>query len=584
MPFAVVGLIVAVALARGGYHASGILTFELGAFALLFWVIAEVLFDTADEERARLLAQRKSRATDVEIVLPGGSVHETPRSSDDYLVISGFPFKKTSLGLPLLLLTLWVAASLIPMPVGSLEWVSPQAYALRSEAARLGAASSPTAPLSVAPFLTARSLWMWCACIALMVIGAHMGARRKRVERFCQLLFLTGVGFGIYGLGQWLFGLQELLGQTTASAHLRASASFGNRNHYAAFMEMLLLCGLGWVGMHHAGLRTDARESLARRIEAGGGKLFLLGLGVVFVSLGLIFSLSRAGITFGLVGAAVYLFLRPSPAPGRGVIELRDSARPRRRVPGVIAVVLLVVGTASWIGLDPVVHRFKLLPNEWQAERDRTRVWSDALAAVPDYAVTGSGLSTFRYVFPMYRSFGGRLFYSWAHNDYLQVLIELGAPGLLLLVWIAAATFRRARWVRASLSDDPALLHLHAGFAGALIALALHSFTDFGLHLMGNAACFPSSWDWCSVSSPPRSLLNRARFVLAACGDAHHGRSTDARHDQNEARRRRQKTPASGRGAHPGAHNGAGRRDEARDTVRQKSRGYRGTLPRRRSR
>ena len=108
--------------------------------------------------------------------------------------------------------------------------------------------------------------------------------------------------------------------------------------------------------------------------------------------------------------------------------------------------------------------------------------------AIPDFAVTGSGLSSYRYVFPIYRSFGGTIAYSWAHNDYLQVLIELGVPGFLLLLWVMGAVAFRSYRVRKRIAGDSALLHLHAGYLAACVALALHSFTDFSLHLAANAA------------------------------------------------------------------------------------------------
>ena len=291
------------------------------------------------------------------------------------------------------------------------------AHTARRGAFELGAVSHP-------PELLA----LLCLCLAYFRRDAY-GVSSPARGAVVAASFPRGVGFGLYGLGQWLFGLQELLGREAAGVHFRASGSFGNRNHYAAFMEMLLLCGLGWVGMRCAGFHARSGGSLARRIEAGGGKLFFLGLGVVFTSLGLIFSLSRSGITFGLLGCAALMLMRPAPRSTDGGLARRKQSRT-----GVWAMVLVVVGTAAWIGLDPVAHRFKVLPNEWDAERDRVRVWSDAIGAVPDFALTGSGLSTFRYVFPRYRSFGGSTFYSWAHNDYLQVLIELGVPGVVFYI------------------------------------------------------------------------------------------------------------------------------------------------------
>jgi O-antigen ligase len=143
---------------------------------------------------------------------------------------------------------------------------------------------------------------------------------------------------------------------------------------------------------------------------------------------------------------------------------------------------------AIWIGIDPVVSRFELVPEEWEAEQGRSQVWMDSLEAAGDYWLTGSGLSSFRYVYPGYRSFGGRVFYSWAHNDYLQALIELGVPGFLLILWIMAGVWNGARHVRHRLSGNLPLLHLHAGYCAAAVAVALHSFTDFGLHLAANGA------------------------------------------------------------------------------------------------
>ena len=49
------------------------------------------------------------------------------------------------------------------------------------------------------------------------------------------------------------------------------------------------------------------------------------------------------------------------------------------------------------------------------------------------------------------------------------------------------ADYAAAR-VRKRIAGDSTLLHLHAGYLAALVALALHSFTDFGLHLAANAA------------------------------------------------------------------------------------------------
>jgi O-antigen ligase len=231
--------------------------------------------------------------------------------------------------------------------------------------------------------------------------------------------------------------------------------------------------------------------------QEAGAKLFLAGLGFVVLALGLIFSLSRSGISFALAGCAAFVLLAPSNYAERtasvdiGEQRARRGSRRKsftRPTHWVLALVLVTVGVAAWIGLDPVVHRFELLPEEWEAEQSRWQVWNDSLGAIKDYPLTGSGVSSFRYVFPMYRSFGGTLFYSWAHNDYLQALIELGVPGFVLIVIIMGLVGRAARRIRRKLAHDPCLVFLHTGYTAALVAVALHSFTDFGLHMPANGA------------------------------------------------------------------------------------------------
>jgi len=530
LAYAVVLLITIVALGRGGYSPWGSLALELGAIGLLSWILLKALWRTPPGERARLVEQRRqwkrlpfwarhpelgsflrtaslgrfparTASAEVEILPPGTSIPgagETTVSSShrDSVFLFGYPFHRTRLGLPLLVLTLWTVFSLVPLRTEWVDSLSPRSHALRGEAAEL-AGENPTepSPWSLAPFLTLRGLWLWLAYIALFYTGAQLGTDPRNVETLTGLLLLTGVVFGLYGIGQWLFGLQELFGADPTTSGLRATGSFGNRNHYAAFMEMLLLCGVGWMGARRS--RLSPRRMARGRREAKA-KLAIAGLGMVMLSLGLIFSLSRSGISFALAGCGVFALMAGSKSPGSGPIELERTdggkarvARPRkRRSYGRIywALALAVVGVAFWIGIDPVVNRFELLPREWEIEQGRGQVWLDSLGTVRDFWLTGSGLGSYRYVFPMYRSFGGQVFFSWAHNDYIQVLVELGFPGLFMVLWLMVAVWKAAGRARRRLEDDPPLLIQHAGCCSAVVAVALHSFTDFSLHMPANAA------------------------------------------------------------------------------------------------
>ena len=377
------------------------------------------------------------------------------------------------------------------MPARLLAWLSPRAHQLQSEVQSLvGATGAWTAPSSLTTFLTFQDLWLWIAYVLLFVFTHHLVESPRRLRSLSLWLFLMGVGFGIFGLGQWFMGVKEAMGPDNLHQGLKATASFGNRNHFAAFQEMLLLVGFGWIAsfLHEQHRRAPDRSNQ----QEAKARAMVLGLGLCVIALSLLFSVSRSGITAAAIGCAIFLLLsrdRASPpatlnsTPTSGAARTQASARTQ---------VLLAIGgftlaLFAWIGVDPVVSRFELVPGELEAEQGRFTVWQDSLPAVRDYWLTGSGLSSFQHIYPNYRTFGGLRFYSWAHNDYLQLAIEVGMPGFVLALAIFIGLIVRAWTIQKSLNSRT-MRKLHAGYCAAATAIGLHSFTDFSLHLPANAA------------------------------------------------------------------------------------------------
>ncbi len=141
---------------------------------------------------------------------------------------------------------------------------------------------------------------------------------------------------------------------------------------------------------------------------------------------------------------------------------------------GVLVLGTLAVLTVGAPGrLGEVVERF-------QDDRTdaRTYIWEDASYSASRYWPVGSGTGTFDDVFQIDESLenitlrrAGR-----AHNDYLEVAIEAGLPGLVLIAgWLVLLAW--LSW-RARTSPDRWI-----AWSGslALLAIALQSITDYPL-------------------------------------------------------------------------------------------------------
>ena len=119
----------------------------------------------------------------------------------------------------------------------------------------------------------------------------------------------------------------------------------------------------------------------------------------------------------------------------------------------------------------------------------RPQITKDSLRMFLKRPVLGWGLGTFPTVYPRYRSFYTNLFINEAHNDYAQLLTEMGLLGFTLALCFLIGMYHRGlsasrRWQNHW--DGTVSLAALIGCTGIL----LHSFVDFNLQIPANAAMF----------------------------------------------------------------------------------------------
>lgn len=113
----------------------------------------------------------------------------------------------------------------------------------------------------------------------------------------------------------------------------------------------------------------------------------------------------------------------------------------------------------------------------------RVQIWSETWQLFRAFPVTGAGLGTFERALYPFRQSMPTSAVDYAHNDYLQLLAELGVIGFALAMALAVRIFERA--VTAFRSGHMPWLAL--GLVAALLASAVHSLVDFNLYIPANA-------------------------------------------------------------------------------------------------
>jgi tetratricopeptide (TPR) repeat protein len=137
----------------------------------------------------------------------------------------------------------------------------------------------------------------------------------------------------------------------------------------------------------------------------------------------------------------------------------------------------------SYMGIYRVMDRFQFLGVDFRERMEFTRNTYEMGQAFP---LTGTGLGTFEFVYPVFQKNLFDVSVDYAHNDWVQLFAETGWPGLILVGggFLCLLTASLSRWRR---RRDPFSVGIGLGGMGALVGMAVHSLADYNLHMPANA-------------------------------------------------------------------------------------------------
>lgn len=337
-------------------------------------------------------------------------------------------------------------------------------------------ADVPWLPTSIdSPFAQA-SAWRQLEIYAsawLVVCSAWVGVTRRRS---CRILLGVLVANAVALAALLVF--QRATGDTRLpwplhllTAREWLTASFVYHNHAGAYLALMTLAAIA--------LATWGYDQGARTLKKSTPAA-VLAMVAFFLAGAVLFTLSRgATLVLGglLVAYAAWFFVRRRMRPAAaGATDARIT----------LVLALMFGGFALYVGrnLDftTITSRFNLLiqgPAKDESVSSRLEARAAGLTMLAEHGWRGIGAGGFRFLFPQYvRAYpdiyeGGKLFWEHQHNDWLEIPVELGAAGTLVLLagagyWIGFFLCRRALW-------HSSLVPLLFGCIGTL----LHAWIDF---------------------------------------------------------------------------------------------------------
>jgi O-antigen ligase len=314
------------------------------------------------------------------------------------------------------------------------------------------------------------------AAVLALVLGLIVGADRARARQTLVVAAWAGVAYAAYGILSLFLDPSMVLWREKVAYIGSLTATFINRNTAATYFGS---CAAVWLIL----LMEVARGRLPRGPiawgKAPGHILTDMPSGLVvrfvmfFVCLAALFlTASRAGVLISLLVLAIefLIFFRRDLRHGKSLLVAVLAT-------GALALLLLQVMGGY---VETRIEAGGL------SDVGRLSAWRSTLRLIADNPWFGTGLGTFAWAFPAYRSSDISTWGIWdrAHSTPLELAAELGIPlaALIALAWLVALAVL-IRSLRGSRRNYPVPL---TALCVALIAL-VHSAIDFSLQVSGYA-------------------------------------------------------------------------------------------------
>jgi O-antigen ligase len=317
---------------------------------------------------------------------------------------------------------------------------------------------------SAYPHDTISGAMLFCAYAMLCFLSTQTLLRGAQARQLAWIFIVYGCAVAAFAMLQGISPNGKLYWVRTPRLGGWVYGPYVNHNHYAGLMELLVPIPL----VVSLSRLAEEKERIAAGIVAA------IMVGTIFLSG------SRGGMLAIFVEMIVF-----------AIVLLRQRKGVRIALT-LVAFAVVLISMLSWLGGKELTARVSSISSETRSEVSggmRLSIDRDTWHMFRNKPVLGWGLGTFPTVYPQFRTFYTNFFVNEAHNDYLQLLAEMGLLGFATMLWFVVIVYRKALPKLGNWTSDvngATALVCTLAFTGILV----HSFFDFNLQIPANAALF----------------------------------------------------------------------------------------------
>ncbi len=307
----------------------------------------------------------------------------------------------------------------------------------------------------------------------ILFLTVNIASNSKQVEILINTIIISLIGVSTIGLSQYYFldidFIQKIFFQATAP-----SATFGNKNMASHFMAMTLPLAMVMLLL--------AKDRF---------KLIFYSVAVIIGSWFLIYTVARqAYLAVAVELFILFLFFILDYWKNKNKSLLNQTNLKIDKGMATIVILLFLTFAANftnqgWKSDNDAGLKISTIQNITKIKNNpRLPAWRNTIEMIKDYPITGVGVGQWHVNYPVYRD---RVMKDMVsndhtklldlHNDYLQIIANVGLIGLVFLLWLLFILINRV-WVilsDSSYQNREQVLAVTLGMLGFLV-VAMFSF------------------------------------------------------------------------------------------------------------